>query len=172
MRHHRLRNALAGLVVGAAATAAAAEDQQRVAAPAGARLVLETAAQGVQIYTCEKAADGYRWTFTAPDAALFDESGRQIGTHFAGPSWQLLDTSKIIGEVVAQAPAPEPHAIAWLLLRAKSHEGSGALTGAELVRRTDTLGGAAPTAACDATQAGTQARMRYAARYLFYTAPN
>ena len=86
--------------------------------PAGARLVLETAAQGVQIYTCEKAGDLYRWAFTAPDAALFDQSGRQIGTHFAGPSWQLLDTSKIIGEVVAQAPAPEPHAIAWLLLGA------------------------------------------------------
>jgi hypothetical protein len=83
----------------------------------------------------------------------------------------LLDTIKIIGVVVAQAPAPEPHAIAWLLLRAKSHEGSGVLTGAELVRRTDTLGGAPPAAACDATHTGTQARMRYTAHYLFYTAP-
>jgi Protein of unknown function (DUF3455) len=172
MGPHRLLYVFFGLVVWAATTAAAAEDQQRVAAPAGARLVLETAAQGVQIYTCENAGDGYRWTFIAPDAALFDETGRQIGTHFAGPSWQLLDTSKIIGEVVAQAPAPEPHAIAWLLLRAKSHEGSGVLAGAELVRRTDTLGGAAPSTACDAAQAGTQARMRYTAHYLFYAAPN
>jgi hypothetical protein len=39
------------------------------------------------------------------------------------------------------------------------------------VRRTDTLGGAPPVAACDATQTGTQARMRYSAHYLFYTAP-
>lgn len=171
MRHHDLINVLATLLAWVTATAAAAEDQQRVAAPAGARLVLETAAQGVQIYTCEQAGDGYRWTFTAPDAALFDESGRQIGNHFAGPSWQLLDTSKIVGEVVTQAPAPEPHAIAWLLLRAKSHEGSGALNNAELVRRTDTLGGAAPATACDAVQMGTQARMRYTAHYLFYTAP-
>jgi hypothetical protein len=166
-----LHYAFAGLIVWATATAAAAEDQQSVVAPPGARLVLETAAQGVQIYKCEQAGDLYRWTFIAPDAALFDETGRQIGTHFAGPSWQLLDTSKIIGEVVAQAPAPEPHAIAWLLLRAKSHEGSGVLTGAELVRRTDTLGGAPPAAACDATHTGTQARMRYTAHYLFYTAP-
>jgi hypothetical protein len=171
MRHHRLLNALASLVVGAAATAASAEDQQRVAAPAGARLVLETAAQGVQIYTCEKAGDLYRWTFIAPDAALFDETGRQIGTHFAGPSWQLLDTSKVIGEMVAQAPAPEPHAIAWLLLRAKSHDGNGVLTNAEFVRRTETLGGAAPATGCDAAKMGTQARMRYTAHYLFYTAP-
>jgi hypothetical protein len=171
MRHHRLLYALIGLVVGAAATTAPAEDQQRTAVPPGARLILEAAAQGVQIYTCEKASDGYRWAFTAPDAALFDETGRQIGTHFAGPSWQLLDTSKIIGEVVAQAPAPEPHAIAWLLLRTKSHEGSGVLNNVELVRRTDTLGGAPPATACDATQTGTQARMRYTAHYLFYAAP-
>ena len=170
MRHHRLLYAIATLLVWATATASAAEDQQRAPAPAGARLVLETAAQGVQIYTCEKAGDLYRWAFTAPDAALFDESGRQIGTHFAGPSWQLLDTSKIIGEVVAQAPAPEPHAIAWLLLRAKSHEGSGVLSNAEVVRRTDTLGGAPPATTCDAAQVGTQARMRYTAHYLFYTA--
>ncbi len=171
MGPRRLLCVLIGLLVWATATAAAAEDQQRVAAPAGARLVLETAAQGVQIYTCEQTADGYRWAFIAPDAALFDETGRQIGTHFAGPSWQLLDTSKIIGEVVAQAPAPEPHAIAWLLLRAKSHQGTGVLTGAELVRRTDTLGGAPPATPCDAPQVGTQARMRYTAHYLFYTAP-
>ena len=62
MRHHRLLNALATLLVWATATASAAEDQQRAPAPAGARLVLETAAQGVQIYTCEKAGDLYRWT--------------------------------------------------------------------------------------------------------------
>jgi hypothetical protein len=30
---------------------------------------------------------------------LFDETGRQIGTHFAGQSSQLLDGSKIIGKV-------------------------------------------------------------------------
>lgn len=41
--------ALTGLVVGAAATTLAAEDQQRTAVPLGARLILEAAAQGVQI---------------------------------------------------------------------------------------------------------------------------
>jgi hypothetical protein len=76
-----------------------------------------------------------------------------------------------VGEVIAQDPAPEPHAIAWLLLRARSHEGSGILSGVNLVRRVDTKGGAVPTTACNATQARPQARMRYTAQYLFYAGP-
>ena len=51
-----------------------------------------------------------------------------------------------------------------------SQKGSGVLTGAEFVRRTETLGGAAPASGCDATKMGTQVRMRYTAHYLFYTA--
>jgi hypothetical protein len=166
----RLLPVLVGLVVGATATVASGEEQH-TAAPPDARLLLEAAAQGVQIYTCAQQNDGYRWVFTAPDATLFDVTGRQIGTHFAGPTWQMEDGSKIVGEVIAQDRAPEPHAIAWLLLRVKSHEGSGILSGASLVRRTDTLGGAAPPTACNETQARSQARMRYTAQYLFYAAP-
>jgi hypothetical protein len=166
MMDHDWQRLLAGLMVIFAATGASAEEQ-RVAAPPGARLLLEATAQGVQIYTCEKDGDGHRWVFTAPEAALFDAAGQQIGTHFTGPSWQLADGSKIVGEVVAQAPSPEPHAIAWLLLRAKSHEGSGVLSSANVVHRIDTQGGTAPATVCDATQV----RMQYTARYLFYTVP-
>jgi hypothetical protein len=167
--HRRLLYAtLLGLI--ASATGASSEESI-VPAPQGATLLLEAAAQGVQIYSCEKAADAYRWAFKAPDAALFDNTGRQIGTHFAGPAWQLADGSKISGEVVAQAPSPQPHAIAWLLLRVKSHDGSGALSKVGLVRRVDTQAGVAPASACDATRASTEARMRYTARYLFYAAP-
>ncbi|HET6239448.1 MAG TPA: DUF3455 domain-containing protein [Acetobacteraceae bacterium] len=165
-----LLDTLAGLALVATATHATAQEQS-ITPPPNAKLLLEAAAQGVQIYTCKQANDGYHWVFIAPDAALFDTAGRQIGTHFAGPSWQLDDGSKIVGEVVAQAPAPEPHAITWLLLRVKAHDGHGLLSGVDLVRRIDTQGGAAPATICDATQATTQARMRYTARYLFYAAP-
>jgi len=165
---HRLPYAFAGLLV--LATGALAEEP-RTAAPPGARLVLEAAAQGVQIYTCKKGNDGYGWAFSGPEAALFDADGRQIGTHFTGPSWQLDDGSRIVGETIAQASAPEPHAVAWLLLRVKSHEGNGTLSGVGLVRRIDTQGGTAPATGCDAAQADRQARMRYTARYLFYAPP-
>jgi hypothetical protein len=165
---NRLLPAFACLLLGTSGAFAAGP---QVAAPAGAKLLLHASAQGVQIYKCEKADDGYRWVFSAPDAALFDLTGRQIGTHFAGPSWQMQDGSKIVGEVVAQAPATEPHAIAWLLLRVKSHDGKGVLSGVDLVRRIDTVGGTAPAAGCDADHASAEARMRYMANYLFYAAP-
>ena len=168
MRHRLPCTVLALMLTTAAGTLA---EEPLVPAPQGAKLVLEAAAQGVQIYVCEKGGDGYHWVFKAPDAALFDASGRQVGTHFAGPTWQFADGSRIVGEVAAQAPAPEPHAIAWLLLRVKSREGSGVLSAVDLVRRVDTQGGVAPVATCDATQAQTEARMRYTARYLFYTTP-
>jgi hypothetical protein len=157
---------LAGLIVGVTTTAATGEEQ-RVAAPPGDRLLLEATARGVQIYACKQDGDGNRWVLVAPEAALFDATGRQIGTHFAGPTWQLADGSQIVGEVAAQAPAPEPGAIAWLLLRVKSHQGSGVLSGVSAVRRIDTQGGIAPVTACDATQA----RIQYTARYLFYADP-
>ena len=123
------------------------------------------------IYTCEKTAEGYRWTFAGPEAALFDASGRQIGTHFSGPTWQLDDGSKITARTTGQAPALQPHAIDWLLLRVTTHEGTGALSGVGFVRRVDTQGGTPPITGCDAAQAAVKARMRYTARYLFYVAP-
>jgi hypothetical protein len=164
MHHRRLYAVLAFTLATATGTNA---EEPRLAAPHGARLLLEVEGQGVQIYACGKASDGYRWSFKAPDAVLFDRTGRQVGTHFAGPTWQFADGSKIVGEIVAQAPAPQPHAIAWLLLRVKSHEGRGVLSEVDLVRRVDTQGGVAPAVACDAAQALTEARMRYTARYLF-----
>ena len=164
----RVLGAFAGLIVTATANGAFAEDP-RVAAPPGAKLLLEAAAQGVQIYSCQKGSDGYHWAFVAPDAALFDATGRQIGTHFAGPTWQMDDGSRIVGEVMAKAAAPEANAIVWLLLRVKSHAGRGVLSDVGLVRRVDTQGGSAPAASCEAR--APQARMRYAARYLFYATP-
>ncbi len=169
MMFHRLPRAVLVLLL-ASATGALAE-APGVSAPPGARLLLEVEAQGVQIYACGKASDGYHWLFKAPDAALFDTTGRQVGTHFAGPTWQMADGSKIVGEVVGQAPAPDPHAIAWLLLRVKSHDGSGILSEAGWVRRVDTQAGVAPATPCDAAQALPEARMRYTARYLFYATP-
>src|SRR5580698_618805 len=111
--HHRLPCAvLAGLL---ATMTGAIAGEPLVPAPPGAKLVFEAVGQGVQIYACETGGDSFHWVFKAPDAALFDQTGRQVGTHFAGPTWLLADGSKITGEVVAQARAPAQGAIAWLL---------------------------------------------------------
>jgi hypothetical protein len=141
-----------------------------VPAPQGAPLLLEVAADGVQIYVCEAKAQGFEWTFKAPEANLFDKQGLQIGTHFAGPTWKTSD-SAVVGEVAARADAPAGGAIPWLLLKTKSHEGTGVLSTAAFIRRADTKGGVAPTTGCDAAHRGEQARIRYSALYQFYGAP-
>jgi hypothetical protein len=159
----------AGILTGAGGFAVGA-NEAAVPAPPGSALLLELFADGVQIYSCAAKEGGFEWSFKAPEAALFDRQGRQIGTHFGGPTWKIEDGSAVVGEVVAKADAPEPGAIQWLLLRAKSHEGSGALSAAAYIRRSETKGGAAPKAGCDRGHLSEQARMRYAATYQFFSA--
>ncbi len=139
-----------------------------IAASEGVRLRLTLGADGVQIYRCEAQAAGPRWAFQGPEAALFDQSGRQLGTHGAGPFWRLADGSLVRGAVAAQRPAPAAGSIPWLLLRVTAREGQGALAPVTEIRRIDTVDGAAPAGGCDAASIGQEARMRYSANYLFY----
>jgi hypothetical protein len=158
----------AGIIAAVVAAAGLAHAQERlVPGPTGAPLLLEAMADGVQIYVCEAKGPGYEWVFKAPEATLFDRTGRQIGTHYAGPTWKTLDGASVVGEVANRADAPTAGAIPWLLLRAKSHDGTGPLTRAAFIRRAETVGGAAPTSGCDAAHVGEQARMRYSALYEF-----
>jgi len=157
----------AAILVGGAAIG----EDAALAPPAGSHLLLHTAAEGVQIYVCQAMGTGFGWVFKAPEAALFDEKGRQIVKHFAGPSWEAEDGSTILGEVVAKADAPAGAGIPWLLLRAKSHMGSGRFAAVAFIQRLDTKGGAAPEGGCDAAHQNTEARMRYSATYVFYAAP-
>ena len=161
--------AAAVILIGAGSLTADA-DLAAVAPPEGSQLMLELFADGVQIYTCDPKDDGYYWSFKAPEANLFDKQGRRVGTHFTGPTWSTDDGAEVVGEAVAKADAPEPGAIQWLLLRVKSHQGSGPLAAVTYIRRTDTKGGAPPSTGCDAQHLSEQARMRYSATYQFYSA--
>jgi hypothetical protein len=156
------------LVAAAAVTLATSLAAEPLPMPDGqsARLVL--GADGVQLYACEPRNGGHAWVFKGPEAALFDAAGRQVGTHGAGPFWRMAqDGSMVTGEVAASVPSPNSGAIPWLLLRARTHEGDGALAGVLWIRRVDTSGGVAPAQGCDASQAGSVARMRYSATYEF-----
>jgi hypothetical protein len=158
-----------GILIGTAGLFAKA-DQMAVAPPQGSTPLLEVGAEGVQVYICESKQDGFEWKYKVPEANLFDKQGRQIGTHIDGPIWKIDDGSEVAGEVVARAEAPEPGAIQWLLLRAKSHEGSGTLSQAAFIRRTDTRGGEPPKTGCDGSHLSQTARMRYSAIYQFFGA--
>src|SRR5262245_5620674 len=134
----RIACSIAAAIFTGAAGFAARADQVPVAPPEGSAPLLELGADGVQIYTCDAKDGSFGWSFKAPEANLFDEQGRQVGAHYAGPTWKIDDGSTVVGEVIARADAPELGAIPWLLLRAKSHEGSGTLSGVAYIRRADT----------------------------------
>jgi len=139
--------------------------------PDGQPFLLRAMARGAQIYTCKpKAAEPaeFEWVLKAPDAELFDQSGAKIGRHYAGPTWESADGSRVVGEVMQRSPAQG--AVPWLLLRAKSNEGAGALASVKYIQRVDTIGGVAPSAGCDAAHAGAEVRVDYSANYDFYGA--
>ena len=87
-----------GILIGIGAIVVAA-DEGLVAAPQGSALLLELTADGVQIYTCDAKDGGFGWSFKAPEANLFDKQGRQVGSHFAGPTWKMDDGCVVLGEV-------------------------------------------------------------------------
>lgn len=139
-------------------------------APAGEEVILVGHATGVQIYVCQAGTNPpFAWTFKAPEAELTDSGGKKIIHHFAGPTWQHIDGSEVVGSVVAKQDAPKADAIQWLLLSAKSHAGQGVLTRVTSIQRIHTDGGVAPNAnTCDASKAGQESRSAYSADYYFY----
>ena len=125
-------------------------------------LAMVVAAEGVQIYECRDQ----KWVFVAPRAGLFDAHGKLVGHHYAGPHWEALDGSRIVGSVKSRADAPEADAIPWLLLSAKSDGAEGTLSRVTSVQRVSTRGGVAPAGAC--AEPGERARVAYTADYYFF----
>jgi hypothetical protein len=141
--------------------------------PADQSVFLQVRATGVQIYECTSKPEtpgSFTWTFQAPEAALADRWGRSIGRHYAGPTWELRDGSRVVGEITARDPGPDPAAIPWLLLRAKSTSGTGALSRTQSILRVRTAGGIAPSTPCTEAQAQALVRVPYTAAYYFYAA--
>lgn len=143
----------------------------KLKAPAGQVLSLEAQATGVQIYECNSSKTDptrFEWIFKAPEADLFDSLGRRIGKHYAGPTWESNDQSKVVGEVRARDDGPDADAIPWLLLTAKSTSGKGIFGQAQSIQRVRTVGGKAPAQGCSRGQAGSELRVPYTATYYFY----
>ena len=141
--------------------------------PATQTLSLETRATGVQIYDCKPSKDDtarFEWVFRAPEADLFDAAGNKIGKHYAGPTWESSDGSKVVGEIKARDNGPDVNAIPWLLLTAKTTSGVGVFSRIASIQRVQTVGGKAPATGCSQAQAGNEAAIPYSATYYFYDA--
>jgi hypothetical protein len=135
--------------------------------PAGNKVFLVGHAVGVQIYSC----NGVAWGFVAPRANLYNDHGKLIITHFAGPTWQATDGSRVVGQLVPPPVTVDPTAIPWLLLSARTFAGPDGdrLVPTTYVQRINTRGGLAPPAStCTAATAGAVAEVPYTADYYFW----
>jgi len=133
--------------------------------PAGNKFAFEAHGIGVQIYVWHAATSS--WVFQAPVATLFEDEGRVVGIHYAGPTWQNNDGSKVVGARLA-AVSVNSNAIPWLLLQAASTAGPGVFADITFVQRLKTKGGLAPAA--PGSFDGQQVLVPYSADYIFYHA--
>jgi hypothetical protein len=77
----------------------------------------------------------------------------------------------VIGKKVAEAAAPAPTAIPWLLIRAASNTCKGIFGKVTYVQRANTMGGKAPAGGCGAATVGSEKRADYKADYYFFETP-
>jgi FtsP/CotA-like multicopper oxidase with cupredoxin domain len=167
---------LLALFLAAALTGYAAASRPQAPAklnpPAGEKLALQASGVGDQIYVCQPDPDRpaqFAWTLKAPDAKLLDANGKQIGRHFAGPTWEATDGSQVTAKLSASSASPDSGSITWLLLTAVTHSGTGALSKIASIQRLHTKGGKAPGMGCDAAHRGDEKRAAYTADYYFYS---
>ena len=142
--------------------------------PPGNELVSRVSAVGMQIYVWTvnptNAAQA-RWVFKAPHAVMFASNerslGEVVGIHFAGPTWQHNDGSKVVATRVVSVTV-NSNAVPWLLLLAFNKPGDGTSAGTTYIQRVNTFGGLPP--ATPGRTADEEALVPYRADYYFYRA--
>ena len=94
---------------------------------AGHKVAFRAYAEGYQVYRW----NGTGWAFVAPEAVLFDDDGEVVGIHYAGPTWESLSGSTVVGTVLdAVHPGPGRHPVA--AARGGVHRGAGHLPPGDL----------------------------------------
>jgi Protein of unknown function (DUF3455) len=157
-------------------------------------------ATGTQDYACSPAGSGFAWVLFTPEATLFNDSGKQLITHYFSPNpdepnadarvvadgairatWQHRDTSTVWANAVAPPSFDpnfvQPNSVAWLKLKVVGQEegpnGGDTLTHTTFIQRVNTFGGLAPSTGCSvAADVGKKAFMPYTADYVFYFNPS
>jgi Protein of unknown function (DUF3455) len=139
----------------------------RLQVQSGNKVAFHVYALGVQIYRW----NGASWVFVAPSARLFADAEYhgQVGTHYAGPTWESSSGGKVIASRL-ESCAPDPTAIAWLLLQTVSTQGPGIFDRVTYIQRVNTAGGLPPTD--PGPYIGAEEEVPYTAEYYFYRAQN
>ena len=142
---------------------------QSIQVEAGNEVAFHAYALGVQVYRWNGAA----WAFVEPVANLYADRGfhGQVGTHYAGPTWESNSGSRVVARRVANTGCtPDAKAIPWLKLETVTADGPGIFGGVTFIQRVNTTGGVAPAA--PGAFVGEEARVPYPAEYFFYRAAN
>ena len=90
--------------------------------------------------------------------------GKTVGRHYAGPNWEHIDGSAVVGKAAGNAPGATADDIPWLKLQVTASRGNGVLTGVTTVQRINTKGGKFD-GTCD--KAGNFKSAPYSADYVF-----
>jgi len=120
--------------------------------PGGNTRVATYYAVGVQKYKARIKAGSdpvtYEWVFVAPQADLYDITNANVGTHGAGPFWEISPLDSIFAQhftPARTAPSPDPESIDWLLLMPKvGTTPTGIFADVDYIQRIGTKGGKAP----------------------------
>jgi hypothetical protein len=164
----RVRVTLAGLLAGSWVFAAAAQPVPDAVAAKGETVILTVHAEGAQVYDC-KTGDGGRatWQFREPIATLIQD-GKTVGRHYAGPTWEHVDGSRVVGRPVGRANGASANDVPWLKLEVTDRHGPGVLSGATAIQRINTKGGQ-HDGPCE--RAGDTLAVPYSAEYVFLRKP-
>jgi Protein of unknown function (DUF3455) len=141
--------------------------------PNGNTRVATFYAEGVQKYKAQVKTGSdpvaYEWIFVAPQADLYDATNAKVGTHSAGPTWQLSVLDSIYGQQYSppkSAPSPDAGSIDWLLLKPKTGTTpTGIFANVAYIQRIATKGGKAPTTS--PSNANETVDVKYKAVYRF-----
>ena len=120
--------------------------------PNGNTRVATYYAVGVQKYRAriKTGSDpiAYEWVFVAPQADLYDNNNARVGTHGAGPFWEVSPVDSIFAQHFTPArtvASPDGESIDWLLLMPKTGTTpTGIFTDVDYIQRIATKGGKAP----------------------------
>jgi Protein of unknown function (DUF3455) len=120
--------------------------------PYGNTRVATFYAVGVQKYKARIKAGSdpisYEWVFVAPRANLYDIFNAKVGTHGAGPFWEISSVDSIFAQhftPAKTAPSPDTESIDWLLLMPKTGTTpTGIFADVDYIQRIATKGGKAP----------------------------
>jgi hypothetical protein len=91
----------------------------------------------------------------------------EVGIHYAGPTWESHSGGKVVASRL-ESCAPDPTAIAWLLLQKVSTEGPGIFDRVTYIQRVNTAGGLPPTG--PGPFIGAEEDVPYTAEYYFHRA--